>query len=90
MKVKRNLHNKMFHYRQLKFYQYSVVSEIGELECYYSKWFLIAVFIPTLITGGFTDGLIPTFKSLIGLFKNPYMSDFLTRQEFKKLTRGIE
>lgn len=90
IKVKRKLHNQMFRYRQLKFYQYSIVSDIGSLECYYSKWFLTLAFIPTLLIGGFTDGFIPTFKSLVGCYKNPYTIDSLTRQEFKKLTRGIE
>lgn len=90
IKIKRKSHNQMFRYRQLKFYQYSIVSDIGELECYYSKWFLTLVFIPTLLIGGFTDGFIRTFKSLIDCYKNPYTSDYLTQQEFKKLTRGVK
>lgn len=90
IKIKRKLHNKMFKHRQLKLYQYSIVSDLGELECYYSKWFLILSFLPVLFVGGFTDGFIPTFKSLINCYKNPYTSDSLTQQEFKKLTRGIK
>lgn len=87
MKVKRKLHNQMFRYRQLKFYQYSIVSDTGSLDCYYSKWFLTLVFIPTLLTGGFTDGFIRTFKMLVGHYRKPYSHDGLTRQEFKKLTK---
>ncbi len=90
IKVKRKLHNQMFRYRQLKFYQYSIVSDIGSLDCYYSKWFLTLIFIPVLVVGGFTDGFIRTFKMLVGRYGNPYASDYLTQQEFKKLTRGIK
>lgn len=87
MKVKRKLHNQMFRYRQLKIHQSSTVSDIDTLEYYYSKWFLTLVFIPMLLIGGFTDGFIPTFKSLIDYYKNPYTSDYLTQQQFKKLTK---
>lgn len=85
MKVKRKLHNSMFPYRQLKFWQYSVISEFDTLECYYSKWFLTVVFIPTLLLGGFTDGFIPTFKSLVALYKNPYTCDCLNDSELTRL-----
>lgn len=86
IKVKRKLHNQMFRYRQLKFYQYSIVSNTGSLDCYYSKWFLTLVFIPVLLAGGFTDGFIRTFKMLVSRYRKPYSRDDLTQQEFKRLT----
>lgn len=85
MKIKRKLHNEVFPHRQLKFWQYSVISEMDTLDCYYSKWFLTVVFVPTLLIGGFTDGFIPTFKSLISLCKNPYTWDCLNDSELTRL-----
>lgn len=85
MKIKRSVHNKMFKHRQLKFYQYSTVSEFGTLECYYRKWFLILTFVPLLIICGFTDGFPSAIKELISLFREPYSYDGLTRQELKEL-----
>lgn len=85
IKIKRKLHNKMFKYRQLKLYQYSIVSDLGELECYYSKWFLTLVFIPVLTTGSMTDGFIRTFKMLIDRYREPYNTISLTKDELHKL-----
>lgn len=89
MKIKRKIHNKLFPHRQLRFFQYSTVDECGILECYYHKWFVMLVFIPTMIIGMFTDGLIPTFKCLAELFTDPYSSDGLTREELKKLNHPL-
>lgn len=89
IKIKRKLHNKMFKYRQLKFYQYSIVSDLGDLECYYSKWFLILSFIPVLFVGTIAEGFPNTFKMLIMYFKEPYSCDSLTMSELKQLKRGM-
>lgn len=90
IKVKRKLHNKMFKYRQLKFYQYSIVSDLGDLECYYSKWFLILSFVPVLFVGTIAEGFPNTFKMLIMYFKEPYSYDGLTMSELKQLKRGVK
>lgn len=87
MKIKRKLHNKMFKHRQLKFWQYSVISDTGSLDCYYHTWFITLVFIPCMIIGMFTDGIIPTMKELIALYKVPYSSDWLSTWEMRQLTR---
>lgn len=87
IKVSRKRHNQMFKYRQLRIYQYSVVSDSGVLECYYSKWFIILSFVPVLIVGTFAEGFPSTLKMLLHYFKEPYSFDDLNANEIQQLTK---
>ncbi|CBJ79828.1 hypothetical protein XBJ1_0687 [Xenorhabdus bovienii SS-2004] len=47
-KTNRKMHNQIFKYRQLKFYQYSKVAagDITTLNIYVCKWFIVLIAIP--------------------------------------------
>lgn len=85
IKIKRKLHNKMFKSNKLNLFQYSVVNEDLELDCYVSKWFLTLIFIPILFIGTLVEGFPSAFKNISRLFKNPYYTESLTKDELHKL-----
>ncbi|MDE9467374.1 hypothetical protein [Xenorhabdus bovienii] len=78
-KTNRKMHNQIFKYRQLKFYQYSkvVVGDTTTLNIYVYKWFIVLIAIPMLLYGSFVIGFIPTFKELIELWEEPVSFDSL-------------
>ncbi|WOZ89232.1 hypothetical protein [Morganella morganii] len=85
MKIKRKIHNKLFPTRRLAFYQHSVMSDDGYLECYYDKWFLVLSFLPVLFIGTFMDGFPRAWRAITPYFTDWYSMDGLTKEQIQEL-----
>ncbi|HHN8324242.1 hypothetical protein [Morganella morganii] len=85
MKIKRKIHNKLFPARRLSFYQHSVLSDDGYLECYYDKWFLVLSFLPVIFIGTFMDGFPSTWRMITRYFTDWYSLDGLTEEQIQEL-----
>lgn len=85
MKIKRKIHNKLFPTRRLAFYQHSVLSDDGYLECYYDKWFLVLSFLPVLFIGTLADGFPRAWRTITPYFTDWYSMDGLTKEQIQEL-----
>lgn len=85
MKIKRKIHNRLFPTRRLAFYQHSVMSDDGYLECYYDKWFLVLSFLPVIFIGTFMVGFPSAWKSIAPYFTDWYSLDGLTKEQIQEL-----
>lgn len=85
MKIKRKIHNKLFPTRHLAFYQHSVLSDDGCLECYYDKWFLVLSFLPVIFIGTLVDGFPNAWRTITPYFTDWYSLDGLTKEQIQEL-----